>query len=227
MTDQTQPWPRAQRMPIAIAGGRPQPWHQQGVAEYDAAHGTTTERNHTIPGGYTAQQINNAIRWWNERADGMSTPLIYVTLHAQFKRGDKVRLVHTDGREFVTDGTLAVERDSTSVTFASVPSRTVFEVIVDRVDSASCSVTLERSGPEQAVPEEPFDRLVRLTEAHLRMLKAGDSSAPLVDRLRRDDCMHDWSMPEPFSGHDDAIDCLECRLRVLDGYRPYYPKRAP
>lgn len=145
MTDHTQPWPRAQRMPLAIVGGRPQPWHQRAVAEYDAAHGTTTEPNSTIPGMFAAAQINNAIRWWNERADGMSTPLMHVTVHDQFKRGDTVRLVHTEGREFVTDSTLAVERDSTSVTFANVPSRIEFEVIVDRVDSASCPVTLKRS----------------------------------------------------------------------------------
>ncbi len=78
----------------------------------------------------------------------------------------------------------------------------------------------------ETAPEEPFDRLVRLTETHLRMLKAKDFSAPLVNRLRRDDCMHDWSAPAPLRGHDDAIDCLECGLRVLDGYRPYYPRKA-
>jgi hypothetical protein len=147
MTDQTQPWPRAQRIPLAIVGDRPQPWHHQAVAEYDAAHGTTTEPDSTIPGMLAAAQVNNAIRWWNERADGMSTPLMHVTIHDQFRRGDMVRLVHTEDREFVADGTLAVERDSTSVTFANVPSRTAFEVIVDRVSSASCSVTLERSEP--------------------------------------------------------------------------------
>lgn len=79
---------------------------------------------------------------------------------------------------------------------------------------------------EGAPPEAPFDRLVRLTETHLRGLKATDFSAPLVDRLRRDDCVHDWSASKPLRGYDDEIECLECRLHVIDGYRPYYPKRA-
>jgi hypothetical protein len=81
----------------------------------------------------------------------MTEPLVYVTIHDQFKRGDRVRLVHVDHqrREFVTDATLAIEMDSTSVTFANVPSCARFEVIVDRVDNASCAVMLERSDPEE------------------------------------------------------------------------------
>lgn len=83
-------------------------------------------------------------------------------------------------------------------------------------------------GPEPVTdgPEEPFDRLVRLTETHLRLLMAQDFSAPLVDHLRRDDCMHDWSASKPLHGYDDEIECLECGLHVIDGYRPYYPKKA-
>jgi chorismate mutase len=65
--EQQQPWPRAQRMPLAVVGGRPQPWHYQAIAEYGAATGTALEPNPTIPGGYTATQVNWAITWWNER----------------------------------------------------------------------------------------------------------------------------------------------------------------
>jgi len=64
-----QPWPRTQRMPLAVVGGRPQPWHHQAIAEYGAATGTELEPNPTIPGGYTATQINWAITWWNERVE--------------------------------------------------------------------------------------------------------------------------------------------------------------
>jgi len=67
--EQQQPWPRAQRMPLAVAGGRPQPWHQQAIAEYRAATGIELKSNPTIPGGYTATQVNWAITWWNERAE--------------------------------------------------------------------------------------------------------------------------------------------------------------
>jgi len=67
--EQAQPWPRAQRMPLAVVGDRPQPWHYQAIAEYGAATGTELEPNPTIPGGYTATQVNWAITWWNERAE--------------------------------------------------------------------------------------------------------------------------------------------------------------
>jgi len=67
--EQTQPWPRTQRMPLAVAGGRPQPWHHQAIVEYGAATGTELEPNPTVPGGYTATQINWAITWWNERVE--------------------------------------------------------------------------------------------------------------------------------------------------------------
>lgn len=56
-------------MPVAIAGGRVQPWHIQAVAEYDEARGETTEPNSNIPGMYAASQVNEAIAWWNRRAD--------------------------------------------------------------------------------------------------------------------------------------------------------------
>lgn len=69
MTEETQPWPRSQRMPLAIAGGRPQPWHHQAIANYDEARGETTEMRPTIPGGYTASEINEAIVWWNKCAE--------------------------------------------------------------------------------------------------------------------------------------------------------------
>ena len=98
-----------------------------------------------------------------------------------------------------------------------------FEVTPSTVDG----IGWYEKWPPVTKPEDPFDRLVRLTETHLRMLKSGDFSAPLVDRLRRDDCMHDWSAPESLRGYEDAIDCLKCGLRVVDGYRPYYPKRTP
>lgn len=62
------PWPRAQRMPLAMAGGRVQPWYMQAVAEYDESRGVTTEPNSSIPGMYSAAQVNRAIEWWNERA---------------------------------------------------------------------------------------------------------------------------------------------------------------
>jgi len=67
--EQQQPWSRAQRMPLAVAGGLVQPWHYQVLAEYDAAHGTTTEPNSNIPGMFAAAQVNRAITWWNERVD--------------------------------------------------------------------------------------------------------------------------------------------------------------
>jgi len=67
--EQQQPWPRSQRMPLAVAGGRPQPWHHQAIAEYGAATGTELKPNPTIPGSYTATQVNWAITWWNERAE--------------------------------------------------------------------------------------------------------------------------------------------------------------
>ena len=67
--EQTQPWPRAQRMPLAVVGGRPQPWHHQAIAEYGAATGTELKSNPTILGGYTATQVNWAITWWNERVE--------------------------------------------------------------------------------------------------------------------------------------------------------------
>lgn len=75
----------------------------------------------------------------------MTEPGIHITVHDQFKRGDRVRLVHTEGREFVTDATLVIEQDSTSVTFAGVPDRAGFEVIVDRVVSADAPVELVQS----------------------------------------------------------------------------------
>lgn len=62
------PWPRAQRMPLAMAGGRVQPWHMQALAEYDEARGGITEAN-SSPAMYTAAQVNRAIAWWNERAE--------------------------------------------------------------------------------------------------------------------------------------------------------------
>lgn len=77
---------------------------------------------------------------------------------------------------------------------------------------------------EDSAPEDPYARLIRLTETHLQMLMAGDFSAPLVDRLRRDNCTHDWSASRPLSGYHDEIECLKCGLHVIDGYRPYYPK---
>jgi len=64
-----QPWPRAQRMPLAVAGGLVQPWHYQALVEYDAAHGTTTEPDSNIPGMFAAAQVNRAITWWNERVE--------------------------------------------------------------------------------------------------------------------------------------------------------------
>lgn len=69
MTDPTQPWPRGQRMPLAIAGQHVQPWHMQAIDEYDAAHNTTTPLHSNLPGMYAASQINQAIKWWNERAE--------------------------------------------------------------------------------------------------------------------------------------------------------------
>ena len=74
----------------------------------------------------------------------MPAPLVHVTVHDLFKSGDRVRLVRAEGREFVTESMLVVERDSTSVMFANVPSRAGYEVIVDRVQDGTCSVTLER-----------------------------------------------------------------------------------
>jgi len=67
--EQVQPWPRTQRMPLAVAGGRPQPWYHQAIAEYDEVRGETTQANTSIYGGYTARQVNQAIAWWNERAE--------------------------------------------------------------------------------------------------------------------------------------------------------------
>jgi len=63
------PWPRTQRMPLAVVGSRPQPWHHQAIAEYDEVRGETTQANTSIYGGYTARQVNQAIAWWNERAE--------------------------------------------------------------------------------------------------------------------------------------------------------------
>lgn len=55
-----------------------------------------------------------------------------VTIHDQFKRGDTVRLGHVESGAFVTEYTLAVERDALAVTFASVPFRSEVEVIIGR-----------------------------------------------------------------------------------------------
>jgi len=108
--------------------------------------------------------------------------------------------------------------------------------LVDLIESAKPVVARERVAAMEVVPtgepialcrreeEDPFDRLVRLAETHLRRLKAKDFSAAVVDRLRCDDCTHDWSASKPLRGYEDAIDCLKCGLRVIDGYRPYYPK---
>lgn len=63
-----QPWPRVQRMPLAIAGQHVQPWHHQAIAEYDKATGNTTLPHSNLPGMYAAAQVNQAIIWWNERA---------------------------------------------------------------------------------------------------------------------------------------------------------------
>lgn len=79
----------------------------------------------------------------------MTDRQISITVHDQFKRGDKVRLAHTEGREFVTDITLDVTRDSTSVTFAGVSDRVEYTVIVDRVESSRARVTLEQSAPAE------------------------------------------------------------------------------
>lgn len=75
----------------------------------------------------------------------MTEPRTHITVHDRFKRGGRVRLVHAEGREFVTDATLVIEQDSTSVTFAGVPSRAGFEVIVDRTATTGASVTIEQS----------------------------------------------------------------------------------
>lgn len=80
----------------------------------------------------------------------MTDPLCSVTVYDQFKPGDRVRLVHVENREFVTDAALVVERDSTSATFANVPSRARVEVIVDRAASAPAAVVLEPSNPKTA-----------------------------------------------------------------------------
>lgn len=63
--DETRPWPRAQRMPPVVAGERARPHHYQAVAEYDEARGNTRGGMPT-----TATQVNEAITWWNKRADG-------------------------------------------------------------------------------------------------------------------------------------------------------------
>jgi hypothetical protein len=69
--DGPRPWPRAQRMPAAIVGGFVQPWYLLAVAEYDEARGEVTVPNSTIPGGFTAAQVNRAIDWWNGRAESL------------------------------------------------------------------------------------------------------------------------------------------------------------
>lgn len=69
--DGTQPWPRAQRMPVAIVGGFVQPWHYLAIAEYDEARGAVTQPDSAVPGMYAAAQMNRAIDWWNERADAL------------------------------------------------------------------------------------------------------------------------------------------------------------
>lgn len=89
MTEETKPWPRAQRMPPAIAGSRAQPWHYQAVAEYDAARGETTEYQsaHRV---YTARQVNQAIDWWNERAATVDEHEAPMRRHAEFA-AEKIR----------------------------------------------------------------------------------------------------------------------------------------
>lgn len=62
MTEETQPWPRDQRIPTVLVGDRPKTWHVQALAKYDAAHNTVSARR-------TVEQVNRAIRWWNDRAD--------------------------------------------------------------------------------------------------------------------------------------------------------------
>jgi hypothetical protein len=70
-----------------------------------------------------------------------------------------------------------------------------------------------------------FENLVEKTEKHLEgSLKAGAWGAAYV-RLRAEGCVHEWRQVGSLTGHDDAIGCAKCGLRVLDGYRPYYPKR--
>lgn len=66
--DETRPWPRAQSMPFVVAGERAQPHHYQAVAKYDEVRGETTAR-HAGGSVYTAAQVNQAIEWWNRRAE--------------------------------------------------------------------------------------------------------------------------------------------------------------
>lgn len=81
----------------------------------------------------------------------MTDHQISITVHDQFKRGDKVRLVHAEGREFVTEAAVEVERECVSITFVCVADRAQYAVIVDRVETGPCSVALERA----AVTQEP------------------------------------------------------------------------
>lgn len=71
MAEETEPWPRTQRIPFATVGGRAQPWHLQALAEYDEARGETTVPGGAVPGMYTARQVNDAIEWWNARVDAV------------------------------------------------------------------------------------------------------------------------------------------------------------
>lgn len=82
MTEEAKPWPRAQRMPLALAGHVAQPHHYQAVAEYDKVRGEITKYL-SAHGTYTARQVNEAIEWWNARVDAVEELEAPLRRHAE------------------------------------------------------------------------------------------------------------------------------------------------
>lgn len=111
--DETKPWPRAQRMPLVVAGQRAQPHHYQAIAEYDEARGEIGNR---YPSVNTAAQVNEAITWWNKRAEmeaaanAASRPMGDERL-AQLRRGNEPLGDHLSGLTADEVGELLAEVD--------------------------------------------------------------------------------------------------------------------
>jgi len=136
-SDEQQPWPRAQRMPLAMAGGRPQPWHHQAIAEYGAATSTELEPNPTIPGGYTATQVNWAITWWNERVEaeqeqdgGLAAVQRFADAWRESNARDRAHLPSEDGRRYFGDSWFQISGTDAKLTEPQL--RAVLALLDDR-----------------------------------------------------------------------------------------------
>lgn len=73
-------------------------------------------------------------------------------------------------------------------------------------------------------------QLIEMAQRHLEELLALDfDPGPLAARHRRERCTHEWTLVTARDSYRDADDiapeCTHCGIRVLDGYRPYYPRK--